>query len=48
MLGEKQNIHSGDTVRLFHKEAKGWLTVNEKDVDFLLPDFPDFLQKQLN
>lgn len=26
----------------------GYLTTNEKEVDFMLPDLPDYLQKQIS
>lgn len=42
---ERSGVHHGDPVKLFHKEAKGHLTVSQRDVDLLLPLFPDFLQK---
>jgi len=32
MLLSKENLHTGDTIRLFHKESGGYLTSNEKDV----------------
>ena len=28
-------------------EAKGWLTSSEKDVDLILPEYPDFLLKEI-
>ena len=40
-------LHSGAPIRLLHKEVNGYLTVSEKEVDLLLPPFPDFLQKQI-
>ena len=43
LLSDKANIHSGDTIRLFHKEAKGYMTINERDIDFVIPKYPDFL-----
>jgi hypothetical protein len=43
LLSAKANLHSGDTIRLYHKEASGYLTANEKDVEMMLPEYPDFL-----
>jgi len=39
------SIQSGDVIRLFHKEANGYLTVDDKDVEHSLPRYPDFLRK---
>lgn len=44
---EEVSLKSGDVIRIFHKEAKGFLTVMERNVDLLLPKFPDFLQRQI-
>jgi hypothetical protein len=43
----KLNLHSGDCFRLKHQEAKGYLTTNEKEVEFLLQEYPDFLLKEI-
>ena len=40
---EKTFFESGDVLRLLHKEADGYLTVFERDVELTLPEFPDFL-----
>jgi hypothetical protein len=29
----------------FHKESGGYLTAGEKEVEVMLPELPDFLQK---
>ncbi|CDW72551.1 inositol-triphosphate receptor [Stylonychia lemnae] len=44
---DNKTFQSGDTFRLYHKEAKGFLSVNEKQVDLMLPSFPDFLQREI-
>jgi hypothetical protein len=36
-------MYSGDCVRLFHQEAEGYLTTNEKEVELMLADYPLFL-----
>jgi uncharacterized protein YqfB (UPF0267 family) len=40
---EEVSFKSGDVIRIFHKEAKGYLTVMERNVDLQLPKFHDFL-----
>lgn len=40
---DKSNFESGDVLRLLHKEADGYLTIFERDVELTLPNFPDFL-----
>ena len=42
---DKNHIESGDVVRLHHKEANGYLTTFEKDVELGLPPLPDFLAR---
>jgi len=32
MTSHKTSIHSGDSVRLYHKESEGYLTSNEIDI----------------
>ena len=44
---DKNHIESGDVVRLMHKEANGYLTTFEKDVELGLPPLPDFLARQV-
>ena len=39
----KSSLESGDVIRLFHKEASGYMTVFERNVDLLMPALPDFL-----
>jgi hypothetical protein len=43
----RSSLHSGDVIRLMHKEANGYLTVFEKDVELGLPQLPDYLQRQV-
>ena len=37
-----------DTIRLFHREVGGYLTVTRRDVENELPEYPDFLKKEVN
>lgn len=48
MQVEKSSFESGDVIRMHHKEAEGFLTVFERDVELSLPQLPDFLQRQVN
>ena len=44
---EKSKITTMDTVRLFHREIGGYLTVTRRDVQSNLPEYPDFLKKEI-
>jgi len=45
---ERTFFQSGDVLRLQHKEARGYLTTLERDVELSLPALPDFLQREVN
>jgi hypothetical protein len=42
---DKNHTESGDVVRLLHKEANGYLTTFENDVELGLPPLPDFMAR---
>ena len=44
---EKSKITTMDTVRFFHREIGGYLTVTRWDVQSNLPKYPDFLKKEI-
>jgi hypothetical protein len=47
LQSEKNSIHSGDVIRIFHKESSGFFTVSGKIVDAYLPELPDYLARQV-
>ena len=44
---EKSKITTMDIVRFFHREIGGYLTVTRRDVQSNLPEYPDFLKKEI-
>lgn len=44
---EKVKVTTMDTVRFFHREVEGYLTVTRRDVESNLPEYPDFLKKEI-
>lgn len=40
-------INSMDTIRLFHREIGGYLTVTRREIESDLPEYPDFLKKEI-
>ena len=44
---EKSKITTMDIVRFLHREIRGYLTVTRRDVQSNLPEYPDFLKKEI-
>ena len=43
----KESINTIDIVRFFHREFGGYLTVTKRDVESNLPEYPDYLKKEV-
>lgn len=43
----KDSINTTDIVRFYHREMGGYLTVTRRDVESNLPEYPDFLKKEI-
>ena len=44
---DKVKVTTMDTIRFFHREVGGYLTVTRRDVESNLPEYPDFLKKEI-
>jgi len=44
---ERRVLNTMHTIRLLHSEIGGYLTVTRKDVESQLPEYPDFLKKEV-
>lgn len=43
----KNTLNTTERIRPFHREAGGFLTVTRRNVESILPEFPDFLKKEI-
>ena len=44
---DKVKVTTMDTIRFFHREVGGYLTVTRRDVESNLSEYPDFLKKEI-
>ena len=47
MLIQKEGLHTADVVQIKHLESLSTLTISPKNIDFLLPDLPNFLKREI-